>query len=78
METPTFEDAREMLVRVLADNPGDYVFIDQRTMWWAQRCAEIGVEQGWLEEGKLVEVDEQYSQLRWRITDAGRALAGRV
>lgn len=74
-DDPTVEDARAALVR--ANNSGrrfDFVVIEDRRQRWLWAAAEIGVEQGWLKPGKLVQLDEQSSELRYYLTDAGRAL----
>lgn len=72
---PTIEDARAALVRANM-TPGlfDYVCIYDKRQAWLWKAAEIGVEQGWFRPGELVELDEQSSELRYYVTDAGRAV----
>lgn len=75
MTTPTIDEARAALVR--ANRSGrrfDYITIYDRREAWLWQAAEIAVEQGWLQPGELVELDEQSSELRYRVTEAGRAL----
>lgn len=71
---PTIDGARAALVRANARGAYDYVIIDDRRQRWLWMAAEISVEQGWLEPGVLVQLDEQSSELRFRVTEAGRAL----
>jgi hypothetical protein len=75
MTDPTIEDARAALVR--ANRSGqrfDYITIYDRREAWLWKAAEIAVEHGWLEPGRLVELDEQSSELRYYVTEAGRGL----
>lgn len=75
MTSPTVEEARAALVRANTNGrPFDYVVIYDRREAWLWQAAELSVEQGWLQPGKLVELDEQSSELRYYLTDAGRAL----
>lgn len=74
-DEPSIEEARAALVR--ANKSGrrfDFITIYDRREKWLWMAAEISVEQGWLKPGKLVELDEQSSELRYYLTDAGRAL----
>lgn len=75
-QEPTVDEARDALVRALKSGQKfDYIVIYDRREAWLWRAAELAVEQGWLEEGRLVELDEQSSELRFYLTPAGRALA---
>lgn len=74
-DEPTVDDARAMLARANARGVHyDYVTIYDRRNAWQWRAAEISVAEGWLEPGVMVELDEQSSELRYRVTSAGRSL----
>ena len=72
-DEPTVEKARIALAKAAADGC-DYVVIESRRQRWLARAAEISVTQGWLEPGELVQLDYQSSELRYRLTPAGKRL----
>lgn len=70
---PTREEAREKTVRAFRQG-ADYVFADSRRQRWVVDAAALMVQDGLLKEGELVEIDEQYSQMRWYPTEKLTAL----
>ena len=70
-EPPTVEEVREKLAAALA-NGAHYVYIDSKRDRWGIDATAIGVQQGWLTEGLIKEIDEQYSQMRLDFTDKAR------
>jgi hypothetical protein len=50
----------------------DYIFIDSRRQRFQFEAAEFCRERGWLTEPEFKEIDEQYAQQRYRLTEAGR------
>lgn len=53
----------------------DYLAVYSRRQRFQWECAEYGVKQGWL-TGEFVELDEQSSEIRYRLTDTGKAHFG--
>ena len=50
----------------------DFIILDDRRKRFQYEMAEYCREQGWIGDPEFVEIDEQYSQYRYRITEAGR------
>lgn len=70
-------DELEASLRRAFTNPRtDYIIIDDRRQRFLSESAALGVEKGWLTE-EFVEIDSQYSQYRYRLTDVGRRYFGR-
>lgn len=65
------------LKRAFVDNRADYIILDDRRERFLIEGAMLGVEKGWLNE-EFVEIDDQYSQLRCRLTEEGRKHFGLV
>ena len=59
------------LRRAFVDNKADFVCIFSRRSRFLIESAQLGMEQGWLSE-EFVELDEQSSELRYRLTQKGR------
>jgi len=49
-----------------------YISITSRRQRFQLEAAEYCSFHGWITEGELVQLDEQSSELRYRITDCGR------
>lgn len=50
----------------------DYIYIDSRRQRFQLEAAEFCVENGWLTNPEFVEIDEQYAQQRYRLTEIGK------
>lgn len=59
------------LLRAFVDNRADFILLDDRRERFLIESATLGVEKGWLSE-EFIEIDDQYSQLRYRLTDEGK------
>jgi hypothetical protein len=59
------------LRRAFVEHHADFIMIDSRRHVFLIESAAYGVERGWLTE-KFIELDEQSSQLRYRLTAAGK------
>lgn len=65
------DELEAALKRAFVDGKADYIILDDRRQRFLIESACLGVEKGWLDE-EFVEIEEQYSQLRYRLTDDGR------
>jgi hypothetical protein len=65
------EELEDALRRAFTEGKADYIFIDNRYARFLIASASFGVQKGWLDE-EFVEVDEQYSQIRCWLTEAGK------
>lgn len=70
-EPPTVEEVREKLAAAIAKG-ARYVYLDSKRDRWGIDATTIGVAQGWLTQGVMKEIDEQYSQMRFDFTDKAR------
>ncbi len=57
--------------RAFVDHRADFVIIDSHRDRFLIASAQLGVNKGWLSE-KFVEIDEQSSQLQYRLTSEGK------
>lgn len=64
-------DLEDALRRAFVDRRADYIFLDDRRQAFRIESVRLGVERGWLTE-EFVEIDEQYAQLRYRLTEEGK------
>lgn len=64
-------ELEDALKRAFSKPDTDYIFLDDRRQRFLIESAVLGVEKGWLTE-EFVEIEEQYSQCRYRLTDDGR------
>lgn len=65
------DELEDALKRAFVDGKAPYVILDDRRQQFLIESAVMGVEKGWLTE-ELVDIEEQYSQLRYHLTDEGR------
>jgi hypothetical protein len=70
---PTLEEATDSIRRAAAYGD-DYIFIDNRRQRWLWDAAELGVQAGLLQNPEQVDF-EQSTEIRYRFTEKGRALA---
>ena len=59
------------LLRAFVDNRADFILLDDRRERFLIESATLGVEKGWLSD-EFIEIDDQYSPLRYRLTDEGK------
>lgn len=69
MSEPTLEEAKAGLFKCMNATSGkpEFVIIDNRFHQWLFKAHELLVKQGYLAPGYLVEVEEQYSYMRYDI-----------
>lgn len=60
------------LRRAFVDNRCDYVFVDSKHERYLIACASFGQDKGWLSFEELGSDEQQYTQWRYRLTEAGR------
>lgn len=65
------DELEESLRRAFSSGETDFIYIDSRRYRFLIESACLGVEKGWLTE-TVVEIDEQYTQVRYRLTDEGK------
>lgn len=65
------DELEAALKRAFVERKADFIIVDNRFEQFLIESAILGREKGWLTE-KFVEVDEQYSQYQYRLTDEGR------
>jgi hypothetical protein len=63
------------LRRAFVDHRADFIIIDDRRQRFRGESATFGEERGWL-NGRLVQLDDQTSEIRYRLTESGRAHFG--
>ena len=59
------------LRRAFVNGKADYVVLYSRRQLFLGESAMYGEQRGWL-EGKFIELDEQSSEIRYRLTDKGK------
>jgi len=57
--------------RAFTPQPCGFIFYDSRRQVFFAECIAYGEERGWL-DGKLNEIEAQYSRYEARLTDAGK------
>ena len=65
------DELEEALKRAFVVGKASYIILDDRRERFLIESAILGVEKGWLTE-EFVEIEEQYSQLRYHLTDGGK------
>lgn len=63
------------LQRAFVQHRADYIVIDSRRHQFLWEGARMGLDRGWL-SCEVVEPDEQSTELRYRLTEAGRTHFG--
>lgn len=70
-------DLEASLKRAFVNGKADYIILDSRRGPFLWAGVKFGMERGWLAE-RFVEIDEQSSQLQYRLTDEGKRHFGVV
>lgn len=60
------------LRRAFVDGKADYIVLYDRRQRFLWESANYGMIQGWLTDGQLLQLDEQSSEVRFRLTPEGR------
>lgn len=60
------------LRRAFVDRHADFIRLFDRRETYLWESVRYGRQQGWLDDGELVQMDEQSSEARFRLTAKGR------
>lgn len=70
---PTEHDYLVAHVRAFRDHNADFIIIDDRRMEFQIQSSQFGETLGIL-TSEFIEIDEQSTQMRYRLTDLGREI----
>ncbi len=66
------EEFEARIKKAFSEDRDGYVYIDSRRQAFQFAMSKYGQEKGWLTGGDLVDIDDQYSQLRFYLTPEGK------